>query len=305
MIVGLSQVLEILRNMRIQHWRGYWGMALVGFLLNLNVVLIIHWAWMGPALQFAILTSLFLAFTFAINNCFDAPSDALDVNKQKNNPIASGKLSKQVALISCILLAGFAVMLAGFWLWTNIPCLAIYGILLLLGAAYSVPPLRLKAVPIADLVSHGLFFGCLLFIFGSLLLGPLMLPQIVLLVPIFFYSVTLELRNHIDDFEVDATAGVQTTAVWLGKKKSQRLLLVLLITTLTFSLFATLLIWTWINLFWLLPLLGLVSVFAWYRTSQAKWLRLSDFLMVALFTTVVLLTLIPTIIISYSIIIGG
>jgi 4-hydroxybenzoate polyprenyltransferase len=73
--------------------------------------------------------------------------------------------------------------------------------LVFLGGAYSVPPLRFKSIPLVDIITHGLFFGTLLYLYGALVAGGPSAQTMIVGVSIFIYSITLELRNHLDDFQ--------------------------------------------------------------------------------------------------------
>ena len=272
------------------------GMAVLGFLLNLTPERLSGWAWMVVCLQLVVLASLYLAFAFAVNNCYDAQDDALNPEKRSINPVASGRVSLKATLIFCALLVIAAAALAGLWLWANPACLASYASLLLLGWAYSSPPLRLKSIPVADLASHGLFFGCLLILFGALLLGPPQ-PQVTLLLPsVFLYSMALELRNHLEDLEVDREAGTRTSAVWLGRRRSRILLQFLLLGHLLAGLAGAILVWGWVVPIWVLPFIGLFPAAVWYWRDGRVWLRVVDGIMLSLFGVAAALTAAPMII---------
>ena len=269
------------------------AMAVLGFLLNLTPDRLSSRVWVVPCLQLVVLASLYLAFTFSVNNCYDAPDDALDPKKRLGNPVASGHASVRATLLFCALLAGVAAVLAGLWLWSNPSCLASYASLFLLGWAYSAPPLRFKSVPVADLASHGLFFGCLLILFGALLLGPPQFQVLALLPSVFLHSMVLELRNHLEDLEVDRKAATRTSAVWLGRRRSRLLLQVLLASHMLASLVGALLAWGWHVLLWVLPLIGVLPVVVWCRRDEGIWLRMVDGLAVSFFGAAAVMTVAP------------
>jgi 4-hydroxybenzoate polyprenyltransferase len=212
------------RGVRARDWFGYLGMCAVGYALGVVVT---------PSSAFdallmaksAVSCALFLAFCFSINNYADVEGDRLDPAKVKKNPVASGMLSPReaLALSTSIALCGLAIAVT----MPNLISLGFYLVLVLLGWAYSVPPLRLKGRPVADVVSHGFMLGVLLFLFGHSAATPELFSQEAILVSasIFTSSVIFELRNHLSDITADSISGTVTTVGWLGEEASRRLML--------------------------------------------------------------------------------
>jgi len=195
----------LLDLIRIRAWKAYLGMSLFGYALSadtLDTRIVIFLASM----------SLYLAFAFAINNCYDTDTDVLP---SKKNPVASGEVSKERARAISYLFAasGFLTTLALPWTSS-----VLYALMLVLAYVYSAPP-RLKALPPMDMISHGLFFGAMIFLFGISVAGTLRLEHLEIALSVFFYSCLFELRNHIEDFENDEKAGVKTSAVLLGERR--------------------------------------------------------------------------------------
>ncbi len=176
-------------------------------------------------LLFITTSSLYLAFSFSINNCFDVRND---VKKHNNkNPIASGLVGFKEGVFVSVLIASIGMLVT--YLWLNFLSFCIYTILLLLSLGYSAPPLRLKSVPVADLISHGLFFGSLLFLYGASVAGNLNPYVIALALSLFVHSAALNLRNHLEDLDEDMLSRTKTTACWLGKPRSAKILNKLLV----------------------------------------------------------------------------
>jgi len=210
-------------GIRAKDWIGYLGMCLVGYGFGVAVT---------PASAFdplLILKShlscaLFLSFCFLINNYADVDSDRLDLSKMAKNPIASGLMNSADAVSLSVAAAtcGFAVSTT-MPNWTSI---AIYLALAALGWAYSVPPLRLKGRPVADVVSHGFMLGVFLFFYGysSATSGLLSTDVQLVGMSMFTCSAIFELRNHLHDLSADAISGTVTTVGWLGEQASKRLL---------------------------------------------------------------------------------
>jgi 4-hydroxybenzoate polyprenyltransferase len=197
----------LLELVRIRSWKAYLGMAFFGYALPIRQVDLLN---LFPML---VSVSLYLGFAFAINNCYDVDTDI--VSGKKINPVASGAMGeKRAKMIS------YAIAASGLlFTWTSLrDGFVIYSLMTLLAYAYSAPP-RLKGLPAFDMISHGLFFGSLLFLFGASVSGSLSSEHAVLASSVFLYSCLFELKNHIEDFEHDRRAGIKTTAVRLGERR--------------------------------------------------------------------------------------
>lgn len=204
----------IVKNTRIMDGRSFIGMGLLGMLVsfknNPDVV---------DALLFVVSIVLYVAYAFAINNCFDVDTDSLNPQKKHKNPIASGELSFEAGFITSLAMILLGGMLAYF---VSRPAFIIYATMAVLATLYSAPP-RLKSIPIADIISHGLFFGALPFIYGAYFDGALNKAEMLVAVSLFIYSLAMELRNHLEDYESDQKANLKTTPILLGKSTSERL----------------------------------------------------------------------------------
>jgi len=195
----------LLDLIRIRAWKAYLGMSLFGYALSADALD------MRVGI-FLLSISLYLAFAFAINNCYDTDTDALS---SKKNPVASGEISMERARALSYLFAA-----SGLLTTMALPRIssALYALMLALAYAYSAPP-RLKALPPMDMISHGLFFGAMIFLFGTSVSGAFHTEHLWIALSVFFYSCLFEFRNHIEDFENDRRAGVKTSAVLLGERR--------------------------------------------------------------------------------------
>ncbi len=169
---------------------------------------------------------LAVGFSFMINDVEDAPDDALNPAKVNRNPVSAGHISLPVAYAASFavaILAGVAYFFLGpipFWL--GVACLAI-------GLLYSWRVVRLKCIPIVDLISHGLLlaglqFLCAWFTFAPRGGGQWIAPFI------FVVSVSLygELYNEVRDLEGDLKAGVTHTAALIGERVAHVMMYALL-----------------------------------------------------------------------------
>ncbi len=190
------------------HGRAYIAIALFGFLLGEDHSLI---------LPFAVSTLLYISFAFAINNCFDIETDSK--NRSKCNPLVNGSITLKGGLLSSVTFALIGIITASI---LPLKAFVIYLLSTFLALVYSAPP-RLKTRPPFDLVSHGLFFGVLPFLFGLYSSNGSIDNYYPLLGSLFFYSCFLEMRNHIRDYSSDLTSNTITSAIVLGKRNAERI----------------------------------------------------------------------------------
>ena len=203
-----------LKLARISDWRGYFLGGTFGFLLAIG------WrAPLGDIISLFVIGILLLTFGFSINDFFDVEGDKL---KKDKIIIIGKKVSVKRAfffsLFSAVL--GLALSLRlGFMAFFD-AFLAVFLVFL-----YSVPPVRLKSRPFLDLLSHGFFAGILIFLFPLFAFSPAINSlDKLLVVPIFILSITAEMRNHLNDYEIDKKEGLKTTVCFLGYRNSQKIL---------------------------------------------------------------------------------
>lgn len=217
--IGLvTQARGYIANVRMQDWGGYVGMAILGYLQGVGLLTLLpgHMNF----IVFLVTVACYLGFSFSVNNCFDHEGDKLGA-KVSLNPVASGRISMGGGVIFSILLAlaGLAVTS----LWFGGTAFTIYAIMLLLSGMYSVPPFRLKAVPVLDMASHGLFFGSLIVLYGVIVSRGFNAFTLPLLLSVYNLSLILELRNQLDDIEEDTATSVVTTVVKMGYRRAHNL----------------------------------------------------------------------------------
>ena len=185
--------------------RGTFGWRLIG-------VLVANWLAVG--------------FAFMINDVEDAPDDALDPAKVNRNPVSCGDLSARLGTVASLVVAtGAALLYTVLGVWP----LVVGATCLILGYVYSWRRIRLKSVPVADLVSHGLMLAGLQFLAAYFTFGPgpawrWMFP-LTFIVAISLYG---QLFNELRDFEGDVRAGVTHTASLLGRRVAHILMMTLL-----------------------------------------------------------------------------
>lgn len=173
--------------------------------------------WRLIAVTFA--NVLAVAYAFMINDIEDAPDDARDPARAARNPISSGRIppsigyraTRVVAAATLILYAcgGVSVLLIGIGT-------------LLLSHLYSWRPVRLKAWPVTDVLSHSLMLSGLLLLAGYFIYHDN--PGIVWFVAAAatLVSVYGQLYNQLRDFDMDKAAGLYNTAIILGEVYTRR-----------------------------------------------------------------------------------
>jgi 4-hydroxybenzoate polyprenyltransferase len=201
---------------------------------------------------------LAVGFAFMINDVEDAPDDALNPAKVERNPVSAGDLSvrsgRAASFIGAVVAAALYAWL-GLWPFVmGVTCLA-------MGYLYSWRRIRLKAIPVADLVSHalmlaGLQFLAAYFTFGR---GPAWqwVFPLTFVVAISLYG---QLFNQLRDFEGDLKAGVTHTASLVGPRAAHLLMMTLFcigVVSATAIVLVVRLIPTWV----LLGMVALAAVF--------------------------------------------
>jgi 4-hydroxybenzoate polyprenyltransferase len=164
---------------------------------------------------------LAVAYAFMINDIEDAPDDARDPERAARNPISMGEIGVRVGYAVCRMVAAATLILyavGGVW------ALGIGVVTLLLSHLYSWRPVRLKAWPVTDIVSHSLMLSGLLLLAGYFTYHTQ--PGIVWLVAASatLVSVYGQLYNQLRDYEMDKAAGLKNTAIILGENNTRRMM---------------------------------------------------------------------------------
>lgn len=153
---------------------------------------------------------LAVAAAFIINQIFDRESDAIN---RKAYLIPSGKVSTRaagglLAAICLVLLAVSALSSASvrYLIWAG----------LALGLAYSIPPLRLKARPVLDLVANVAGFAIVGFALGWVVYEPAGYGMWFHLLPYAFAMSGIFLNTCIPDEAGDRAVGDRTSCVAFG-----------------------------------------------------------------------------------------
>jgi 4-hydroxybenzoate polyprenyltransferase len=153
---------------------------------------------------------LLTASAFVVNQIFDASSDALN---KKNFLIPSGAVTRTEAAI-VLGVIGAVLVIAGAVRGGAVALLIAAG--LVLGLAYSAPPLRLKARPVADLLANVGGFGWIGFLLGWLVFAGITREAFARSAPYAISMAGVFLNTCVADEQGDRAVGDRTSCVVFG-----------------------------------------------------------------------------------------
>ncbi|MFB6112129.1 MAG: prenyltransferase [Halobacteriaceae archaeon] len=148
---------------------------------------------------------------YGINDVFDADIDVYNPKKEGREVRYTGDT---VAVGAVVVSGGL-----GLALFALVPPIA-YGPLLgffVLAIAYSTPPARFKTSPFLDSFSNGLYILPGVAAYATVL-GRL--PPAAAIVSGWFWTMGMHTFSAIPDIEPDRRAGIETTATYLGKRRT-------------------------------------------------------------------------------------
>ncbi|USG99355.1 UbiA family prenyltransferase [Thermococcus argininiproducens] len=244
----------VIKNSRIFDGKSFIGMGILGMLMSFRDNLDIF---NGSLLITSII--LYVGYAFAINNCFDVDTDLVNPRKRYKNPIANGELSFRMGIITALFMIMTGLIFSYF---VGKEPFVVYSLMSILATFYSVPP-RFKSIPIADIFSHGLFFGVLPFIYGAYFDGVISEGELLIAGSLFMYSIAMELRNHLEDYDSDQRANLKTTPMVIGKSVSEKLVI-------SFSIASLLLLLT--PLYSPFAVVGVLGVVFWNKKLSYRML---------------------------------
>ncbi|MFX1368558.1 MAG: UbiA prenyltransferase family protein [Promethearchaeota archaeon] len=202
-----------IKLIRLRGWYAFLCTAVLGFIVSGGLA--------GPLVDiliFFLMISAFLGFSFAINDSHDVEEDLF--KNSRRNPVTTGEVTQDQAITFSYSLALVGQLLSA---WFGPVVFFYYLGLTLLAFFYSAPPLRFKSRFPLDLISHGLFFGSMILLLPALIFGSFSAGVLLIAVSIFFLSVTIELWNHIADYQTDMKACLQTAVCVLGLERSKKI----------------------------------------------------------------------------------
>jgi 4-hydroxybenzoate polyprenyltransferase len=164
------------------------------------------------------------AYGYMYNDLEDAVDDYHDLEKRRRNPVASGEITRGQSYAANLSLLGVGLALLAY---VGVMTLALGLVFAVVGFFYSWRPLRLKSIPVWDVVSHVLFLGVQQLLITFVAFRPLdwlVVPFLMIVVP---FSLMNEIMHELLDFEVDKETEVSNTVQMYGGFDVRRLLVVL------------------------------------------------------------------------------
>ena len=152
-------------------------------------------------------------FIYGINDLMDEETDALNPKKvEKENLLENTDRGRLVLALSLVAVVSLILMVT-----QTMEERLVFTLFLFLSFFYSAPPLRFKSVPVLDFSSNMLYV--MPGVFGYLLASGTM-PASVLILGGFFHVAAMHLFSAIPDIEYDRAAGINTSAVLFGYRRS-------------------------------------------------------------------------------------
>ncbi len=203
-IIALSRILEVFDFTL--------ALTLLGVLFSQG--------WLGTRL-IAVLFANFLAMTYAfmINDVEDAEEDSQNPKKKKRNPLCNGSLTRQEGLlVSNITLVISFLLYLYIAIQTGFTLVLILGIITLaVSFFYSWRKVRLKAIPIVDVITHMFMLSGSIFLTSYYSYSPTLTTiPLIAFVSMILISAYGQLENEVRDFDTDKKTGIKTFATIVG-----------------------------------------------------------------------------------------
>ncbi len=205
---------------RLTRWDEHILFTTAATLLGVNMAVYHHAADSLDARLILVTAANVLAVTFAfmVNDIEDAADDARDRTRGARNAITRHMIAPRTGRVS----AGFTAALALVLFALVNPRVWMLGALTVaLGFLYSWRGVRLKALPVVDVLSHVLMLSALLFLAGYVAYDPAAGRVWLVAVGVAFISAYGQFYNQLRDYEQDRAAGLCNTASLFGKRRTR------------------------------------------------------------------------------------
>ncbi len=170
--------------------------------------------------------SLLMGAVYIVNQIADRETDA---RNDKLYLVAQGYVKLQILKWQVGVLVAPSILLSLFVFRENPASLILILLSIGLGFAYSVRPIRLKGIPVADLCANAIGYGSIAFLVGWTTLTPISVEAVHSSLPYLFSVAAAFVNTTLPDVQGDEASGDNTIGVWLGKKRACLLSLILLI----------------------------------------------------------------------------
>jgi 4-hydroxybenzoate polyprenyltransferase len=211
--------------LRLSRWKEHVPFTVPATLLGVNMAVRSHSGPLVPDWRVPVILAadiLAVTFAFMVNDIEDAPDDARDVERGARNAVVSAAISRRDGWRASAVVGGVALAL---FAWVGWAALAVGALTVSLGFLYSWRGVRLKAVPVLDVLAHLLMLSVLLFVAGYVTYDHLP-GNIIWLVAASagLLSAYGQVYNQLRDYEMDRAAGLRNTASVLGRQRAQWLM---------------------------------------------------------------------------------
>ncbi|HET7323634.1 MAG TPA: prenyltransferase [Halococcus sp.] len=150
-------------------------------------------------------------FLYGVNDIFDADIDAQNPKKEGREVRYTGERTVLAAVLASGFLGlGFVPVLPMAALWVFV----LFGFLAI---EYSAPPFRFKTTPLLDSVSNGLYVLPGVIAYTAIASE---LPPLAAVLGGWLWTMGMHTFSAIPDIDPDRQAGVRTTAVFLGERRT-------------------------------------------------------------------------------------
>ncbi|MBZ0310654.1 MAG: UbiA family prenyltransferase [Anaerolineae bacterium] len=163
---------------------------------------------------------LAMSYAFMINDIEDSEDDKLNPERGAKNAVSAGEISKSAAWAAALAaavialalyaLAGHGALISGL-------------LILMISHFYSWKPVRLKALPVVDILSHVMMLSTLLMLAAYFIYADTPGKAWPMIISVTLFSAYGQLYNQIRDYEEDRAAGLKNTASFLGKRLTMAL----------------------------------------------------------------------------------
>ncbi|WP_339102852.1 prenyltransferase [Haloterrigena salinisoli] len=150
-------------------------------------------------------------FLYGINDIYDREIDAANPKKSEQEARYRGQRIVPVVVTVCALLPLAILPLVPSAAW---PWLAVF---LVLGAAYSAPPVRFKTTPLLDSVSNGLYIAPGAAAYAAVAGSQ---PPVLAVLGGWLWAMGMHTFSAIPDIDPDRETGIRTTATVLGERRT-------------------------------------------------------------------------------------
>jgi 4-hydroxybenzoate polyprenyltransferase len=176
----------------------------------------------GRVIGVLLANCLAVTWAFMINDIEDAPDDARDADRAARNPVACGELTPRQGWLAA---TGVALLALSLYAGVSLEAFGVGALTVTLALLYSWRRVRLKALPVLDVVAHVLMLSALLFLAGYMAYDAA--PGRVWLVTLGVALVSAygQFYNQVRDNAMDRAAGLHNTAHFVGPDGTRRLMI--------------------------------------------------------------------------------